>query len=237
MTFCLGIKVKKGLVAIADTRLTSGTETTIGKKYYTFSKDKRSIFMMTSGLRSVRDKALIYFKEVIESDQNEFTRLYQAANALGDQIKRVAKEDKQSLIEAGLKFNLHAIIGGQLVGDNTHNLYLIYPEGNWIEVGEGSPFQIIGNSGYGKPILRRTINHNSSMQFALKTGFLSFDSTRVSANDVDFPIDVLTYHKDSFEIKVHRYELTDMQEISRLWGDSLIDAIKNVPEDWIKESL
>lgn len=237
MTFCLGIKVKKGLVAIADTRLTSGTETTIGKKYYTFSKNKKSIFMMTSGLRSVRDKALIYFKEVLESDQNDFNRLYQVANALGDQIKKVAREDKDALIEAGLKFNLHAIIGGQLEGDETHNLYLIYPEGNWIEVGEGSPFQIIGNSGYGKPILRRTINHDSSMQFALKTGFLSFDSTRVSANDVDFPIDVLTYHKDSFEIKVHRYELTDMQEISRLWGESLVDAIKNVPEGWIKESL
>ena len=32
MTYCLGIKVKEGLLAIADTRITSGTDTTVKKK-------------------------------------------------------------------------------------------------------------------------------------------------------------------------------------------------------------
>lgn len=237
MTYCLGIKVRQGLLAIADTRLTSGSETTIGKKYYTYTKEKQSIFVMTSGLRSIRDKALVYFREVIEGEKNNFKKMYEVANALGNEIKRVAKEDKKSISESGLLFNLHAIIGGQLEGDLEPCLYLIYPEGNWIEVGEGSPFIIIGNSGYGKPILSRTITRDSSLQFALKTGFLSFDSTRVSANDVDFPIDVLIYQESSFQIKHHRYELTDLHPISEFWGEQLKNAITQVPEDWIKQSL
>jgi putative proteasome-type protease len=61
MTYCLGIKVKQGLVAIADTRITSGTDTTVKKKIFTSQKDKSSLFIMTSGLRSVRDKAILYF--------------------------------------------------------------------------------------------------------------------------------------------------------------------------------
>ncbi len=40
MTYCLGIKVKEGLVAIADTRITSGTDVTTKKKLTTVQKDK-----------------------------------------------------------------------------------------------------------------------------------------------------------------------------------------------------
>jgi putative proteasome-type protease len=237
MTYCLGIKVKQGIVAIADTRLTSGTETTTAKKYFIHESGQHSIFLMTSGLRSIRDKALTYFKEVISDDDHGFTRMYEAVNALGEQIRKVAKEDKASLAESGLEFNLHTIIGGQLEADKESKLYLLYPQGNWIEVSEGSPFFIIGNSGYGKPVLRRTLSYQSTMRFALKTGFLSFDSTRVSANDVDFPIDVIVYHNNSFEVKVHRFTEQDMRAISKLWGDLLRDSINQIPDEWMSEIL
>jgi putative proteasome-type protease len=59
MTYCLAIKVKEGLVAIADTRITSGTDTTMKKKILIEQKDQYSLFIMTSGLRSVRDKASV----------------------------------------------------------------------------------------------------------------------------------------------------------------------------------
>ena len=98
MTYCLGIKVKDGLVAIADTRITSGTDTTSKKKIYIEQKDKYSLFIMTSGLRSVRDKAILYFKELI--GQEEHNKLYKAVNAFGQQVKRVAEEDKSSLEKA-----------------------------------------------------------------------------------------------------------------------------------------
>jgi putative proteasome-type protease len=231
MTYCLGIKVKECLVAIADTRITSGTDTTVKKKITIEQKDKFSLFIMTSGLRSVRDKALLYFAELMET--KEFTKLYKAVNAFGEQVKRVAREDKDSLEKAGFKFDLNTIIGGQLSGDDEHKLFLLYPEGNWVELGQGAPYVIIGNSGHGKAILNRTLDENSSLRLSLKTGFLSFDSTRVSSNNVDFPIDVAIYKKDSFHIIEQRYEKKDLEYISTQWAEELKAALEHISEDWM----
>ncbi len=235
MTYCLGIKVKEGLVAIADTRITSGTDTTVKKKVFIEQRDGYSLFIMTSGLRSVRDKAIVYFNELAK--QYSHSKLYEAVNAFGIQVKRVAEEDRETLEKAGFKFDLHTIIGGQLKDDDEHKLFLLYPEGNWVELGQGAPFVIIGNSGHGKPILNRTLTENSSMRLALKTGFLSFDSTRVSSNNVDFPIDVILYKKGSFCISEHRYEEKDLHKISAQWAEELKTALVHISEDWMEDAF
>lgn len=237
MTYCLGIKLKAGLIAIADTRITSGTETTSAKKVYLYQKEHHCVFLMTSGLRSVRDKALTYFQEVMEENEKAFDKMYKVVNAFGAQLRKVAEEDRSYLENAGLSFNLHTIVGGQLQHDDEHKLFLLYPEGNWIEITASSPFVIIGNTGYGKPILNRTLTYESEIKEALKTGFLSFDSTRVSANDVDFPIDVVLYKPNSFHLVEHRYEKQDLQEVSRQWAEELKTALKRCPEDWMDRAL
>lgn len=233
MTYCLGIKVKEGFIGLSDTRITSGNETTQAKKVYTVNKDNHSLFIMTSGLRSVRDKAITYFKETIDEEMETCNKLYKVVNNFANQVKRVAQEDKKSLTQSGLQFNLFAIVGGQLRDDEEHKIYLLYPEGNWIEISEGSPYVIIGNNGYGKPILDRVINYNSSFRFALKAGFLSFDATRISANDVDYPIDVVYYKKDSFKITEKAFTKEDLKSISDLWDSKLSEAINELPDDWI----
>ena len=237
MTYCLAIKLKTGIVGIADTRITSGHETTRAKKVFTVNKENHSFFIMTSGLRSVRDKAITYFKEIIEEDDESFNKLYKAVNAFASQVKRAANEDKASLKEAGLSFNLNAIVGGQLQDDEAHKVYLLYPEGNWVEISEGSPFVIIGNNGYGKPILDRAVRYDSNMKFALKAGFLSFDATRISANDVDYPIDVVYYVRDSFHVVEKRFRKDELQKISKLWNTKLRDSIDSLPDDWMNEMI
>ncbi len=71
------------------------------------------------------------------------------------------------------------------------------------------------------------------MQQALKAGFLSFDSTRVSSNNVDFPIDVVLYKKNSFHLFEKRYEQKDLAEISEKWAEKLKTALDEIPETWI----
>ncbi|GGK72665.1 peptidase [Rufibacter glacialis] len=236
MTYCLGIKVKEGLVAIADTRITAGSETTEKKKIYVQQQDHHALFIMTSGLRSVRDKAVLYFKELIDSGTT-YNKLYKAVNEFGAQVKRVAREDREDLEHAGFKFNLNTIIGGQLKDDEEHKLFLLYPEGNWVELGQGAPFVVIGNSGHGRAILNRAVTEDSSMQMALKAGFLSFDSTRVSANDVDFPIDVVLYRNHSFEMVEHRYDAKDLALVSEQWAHELKCALDRLPEDWMQAAF
>jgi len=70
------------------------------------------------------------------------------------------------------------------------------------------------------------------MKHALKIGFLSFDSTRVSSNDVDYPIDVLIYEKDSFHITEHRYEKDDLDYVGKQWNALLTNSVQKLPHDW-----
>ncbi|XMO86878.1 hypothetical protein AAFN75_00950 [Algibacter sp. AS12] len=237
MTYCLGIKTKQGLVAIADTRITSGTNKSNKKKVYVEQREKHSLFIMTSGLRSVRDKAVIYFQELFNDGVLNHNKMYKAVNAFGEQVKRVAKEDSEALRKAGFKFNLNTIIGGQLADDEEHKLFLIYSEGNWVELNDDSPYVIIGNSGHGKTLLNRVLRNDSTMEYALKAGFLSFDSTRLSSNDVGFPIDVVLYKKDSFKMDENRYYEEDMKEISKQWDTNLKLVLDALPEKWIKENF
>lgn len=187
MTFCLGMNLQGGLVGIADTRVIAGNERITARKVSVFQKDRHAMFLMSAGLRSARDKALIYFEENLAHSEQPLDRLFKAVNAFAAQVRRVAKEDKAALEESGFEFNLHALIGGQLENDPEHRLYLVYPQGNWVEIGQGTPYHIIGAAGYGKPILDRTLHYQDPMRFALKVGCLAFDSTRISAVKLIFP--------------------------------------------------
>ncbi|MBV8819984.1 MAG: hypothetical protein JO022_16590, partial [Acidobacteriaceae bacterium] len=188
MTFCLGMNLEDGLVGIADTRLLAGRDATTAKKVATYHGPGFSFFIMTSGLRSLRDKVLLHFEEGFAKNTVVRERLFKVVNMFGAQVRRVADEDGRALRDAELNFNIHALIGGQMMGDSHHRLFLVYPEGNWVEIDNDTPYQIIGNSGFGKPILERSLRHADSLRYAFKLGILAFDATRLCASDVDFPI-------------------------------------------------
>lgn len=82
MTFCIGIKTKHGILGLSDTRITSGNDTTTSKKVYTVNRRNHSFFIMTSGLRSVRDKAITYFGELIEKTIQPMTNCIKLSTAL-----------------------------------------------------------------------------------------------------------------------------------------------------------
>jgi len=237
MTFCIAMKIEDGIVAIADSRITSGTEQTLARKVTVHQKPSHSLFLMTSGLRSVRDKALTYFEEKIEEEGSKFDKMYKAVNHFTEQIRIVAEEDKPALEESGLSFNLHCIIGGQLEKDDEHKLFLVYPQGNWIEVTMETPYQIIGERGYGKPIMDLGLNFHSSPITALKVGFLAFDATRRSATDVGFPIDVVHYRKDSFKIVEYQYERSELEEVCAWWKERLRQSLEELPANWTNNLL
>jgi putative proteasome-type protease len=234
MTFCLGITIKEGLIAIADTRITAGSEMYSNKKISIHEINKHCLFIMSAGLRSVRDKAITYFNHAIEQDAEAYNYMFEAATTFGTMLKKVASEDRETLEKEGYQFNLHAIIGGQMPMDKEHKLFLIFPEGNWIEINEGLKYQIIGNSNYGKPLLNRNLTYDTSLKDALKMGFLSFDATQVSTNDVDFPIDIVVYEKDSFKAKEIRLYKDDMQQISDEWNLALRKSLEKIDEGWMK---
>lgn len=237
MTFCAGLKVKDGLVGIADTRVTTSTEHIVARKLITYNNFGYSMFVMTSGLRSVRDKTITYFDEFLERNEHQYEKLYEAVNGFANQLRKVADEDKKALNESGLHFNLNSIIGGKLLKDKEPKLFLLYPQGNWVEVGKGTPYFLIGESSFGKPILDRVLRYDSTMEIALKAGFLAFDATRASAVDADFPIDIAVYKTDCNMLYEYRYSRNDLIELSTWWQNYLSQAIEELPSDCFESIL
>lgn len=66
MTFCIGIKVREGIVALADSRIVMGSAEGMKQKLSASEHPDGAIFAMTSGLRTVRDKTLTYLAEVFQ---------------------------------------------------------------------------------------------------------------------------------------------------------------------------
>src|SRR5579859_2867751 len=237
MTFCVAMKVKEGLVALADTRITSGTEPITGKKVSIHQNGNHALFVMTSGLRSARDKVLTYFNEELDNNWANYDKLYKAVNAFAEQIRKVAKEDKEMLEASGYNFNLLSIIGGQLSKDNEHKLYMVYPQGNWVEVTESTPYYAIGESSYGKPLIDRALHYDCSLELAMKMGYLAFEATRTSATDVDFPIDMVLYRRDTFHMTETRYEREDLASVTDWWKKRVRETVELCPSDWAKAAL
>lgn len=65
MTFCIGIRVKAGIVVLSDTRVVKGAEVSRKSKLSMFALDGSEAALMTSGLRSVRDKVVSRLAKVI----------------------------------------------------------------------------------------------------------------------------------------------------------------------------
>lgn len=232
MTFCVGIKVNEGIVALADTRIVRGSEQVNKQKLAEFQHAGQSLFTMTSGLRSVRDKTLTYVDEVLRTDETVRDRLYHFVNLFGDQLRRVKQEDGPSLASTNHDFNMHAIIGGKLSADESPQLFYVYPEGNWIESAFDSPYFIIGRTYYGKPILDRLLTRETSLRAAIALALLAFDATRTSVTDVDYPIDVAVLANHANGPVFQRFSEAELQATTGHWTASLRQSLEKLPMDW-----
>ena len=117
MTYCLGIRTSEGLIALADGRVTSGSQMAVARKVTMLGAAPHRFVLMTSGLRSVRDKVVAYLRrEIKQQESKTFGTMLEAVTAFAGCLRKVAEEDRKALAASDLSFNLHAILGGQLAG-------------------------------------------------------------------------------------------------------------------------
>ncbi|ALJ34699.1 peptidase [Azospirillum brasilense] len=239
MTYCLGIKTRDGLIGLSDGRITSGSQLSSARKVTMVGSGGDRFFILNSGLRSVRDKTLAYLRRDMSRRRGEtYPTMLDALSAFTACLRQVAAEDKESLEASKLAFNLHAIIGGQLAEDREPYMFLVYPEGNWIEVDERTPYLSIGATAYGKPILDRALSYNTDMQTALKIAYLSFDSTRFSSNDVGFPIDMVTFNAQERLWRQSNFDYDDLVEQRLWWNRNITELARRMPDGpWVDTLL
>ncbi|MFC4353135.1 peptidase [Fodinicurvata halophila] len=239
MTYCLGIRVAEGLVCLADGRVTSGNLVTNARKATLHGPQDHSIVVMTSGLRSLREKQLSYFDRYQQQQAPQgFASMLDAVIAYGKCLREVEAEDRSFLERSDLNFNLHSIVGGCLPGDRIPTLYLVYPEGNWIEVDNRTPYLSIGSIAYGKPILDRALTYETTLANALKLAYLSFDSTRYSSADVGYPVDMLTYSGEEACWRHAQYDYDQLSEQRQWWNREITALAARMPHGpWVEGLL
>jgi predicted proteasome-type protease len=144
MTFCVAIKSKTGVVALSDTRISSGLGVSTSKKIKTYQENGNSFFIMSSGLRSIRDKVINLFEDSLANVPCD--KLFKVANLVGNAVKQARAEDLEQLQQSKFFFDGHFIVGGQCSNDKRSTIFLVFPEGNWVEASDESPYTIIGNT-------------------------------------------------------------------------------------------
>ena len=228
MTFCIAVKSKTGVIALSDTRISSGLGVSTSKKIQIYQENGNSFFVMSSGLRSIRDKVLHLFEEELPNQTCD--KLFNVANLIGNAVKQARAEDLEQLQQSKFFFDGHFIVGGQCIKDKRSTIFLIFPEGNWVEPSDESPYTLIGNTAFGKPILRRLLHEEVTFDLAIKVAYLAFDATFKNASDVDYPLDFALYRNDTFEIQELRKTEDELKSTSIQWNQMLVNAANSLPD-------
>ncbi len=238
MTYCVGMKINRGLVFMSDTRTNAGLDNiSVFSKMRSWSKPgERVIVLLSAGNLATTQAVASLLEERMKAPADrhpsvfDAPSMFQVARLVGDTVKEVIQSSATGGQNADA-FGASFILGGQIKGGQPR-LFYIYPEGNFIESSADTPFFQIGENKYGKPILVRAYQEQMSFEEAVKLLLVSFDSTLKANLSVGLPLDMQIYEAGSFETGARRrFEATDpyYQTVSESWSAALKSALEQLP--------
>jgi len=239
MTYCVGLRMKRGLVFMSDTRTNAGVDDIAQVKKLTSWEvpGDRVITLLSAGNLATTQAVVSLLDERGKhpDDRNpsilQAPSMFQVATIIGETLREVVKTYSHDGQEAKSPFGATLILGGQIHGSDPR-LFLIYPAGNFIEASWDTPFFQIGETKYGRPILIRGYEHDMSFEDAVKLLMVSFDSTLKANLSVGLPLDLLVVGKDTFA-PTHEHRITAedpyFDTISSGWSNALRSAFQSLP--------
>lgn len=240
MTYCVGLRLDRGIVFAADTRTNAGVDNISQYRKLHFWRDpgNRVLVLMSAGNLAVTQSVISLLNEQIASAEGDqptimnVTSMYRAARLVGEAVREVRRIDGPALDASKTGFAAQFILGGQIAGE-VPRLFQIYAEGNFIEATNDTPFLQIGEHKYGKPILDRVARAEMRLGEAAKLILLSFDSTLRSNLSVGMPIDILVYERDSLDVRREKRIGQDdeyFRKLSSQWSEALRAAFAKIDE-------
>ena len=241
MTYCVGMVLDKGLVLMSDTRTNSGVDNvSVFRKMFRWEvPGERIIALMTAGNLATTQAVVSLLEErakIPDERHNsllEAPTMFQVASEIGKLLRATVADRQEANGQRGQgRFTASIIVAGQIKGMEPR-LFLIYPEGNFIEAGLDTPFFQIGETKYGRPIILRGYDREMSMEDAVKLLMVSFDSTLKANLSVGLPLDLLVIERDSFSASHERrigHDDTYFKTISTGWGNALRTAFHSLPD-------
>jgi putative proteasome-type protease len=235
MTYCIAMRLDAGLVFLSDSRTNAGVDHvgTFRKMSVFEIPGDRMMVLMTAGNLSISQSIRqIVAEHTTPAGRSIWTAssMYEAAEILGEAIRKVYQQDAASLSAFGIDFNVSMIFGGQIKGEKCR-LFQTYSAGNFIESHSENPYFQIGEAKYGKPIIDRVVTPATSLDEAAKCALISMDSTLRSNISVGLPLDLLVYEADS--LKVTRFVAIDEKNqyfnmIRNSWGRRLKQVFEEI---------
>ncbi len=240
MTYCVGLKLKRGLVFMSDTRTNAGVDdiSQVLKVHSWEVAGERAIVLLAAGNLATTQIVVSMLNERLRGADTlsqsilQATSMFQVATLIGDTLRDVIKRYSPMSNPGSSPFAATFILGGQ-VQDAEPRLFFIYPEGNFIEAGDDSPFFQSGETKYGRPMLVRALDSDMSFEAAVKLLCVSFDSTIRANAGVDLPIDLCIIPAGERRITARkRFERDDpyFTQVSREWSEALNEALSILPD-------
>ena len=233
MTYCVGIKVNEGMVFASDRRTNAGLDNFNSySKMYVHKGIDRNIIILTSGNLATSQAVFNSITKDLGDNKNgnnlnNLFNLNEIAKYIGRLNVKHSSPDgiNQETIELGSTF----IVGGH-IKDQESELYLVYPQGNFIKSSEFKPYLVIGEIKYGKPILDRVVKSDTYLGDAARCALISMDSTMKADLSVGPPIDLVVYKNNLSKI-VYQQSLEindeDYQYISKQWEKGIFEIFKS----------
>jgi putative proteasome-type protease len=241
MTYCVGMMLDRGLVLMSDTRTNSGVDNiSVFRKMFTWSNPgERIISIMTAGNLATTQAVISMLEERSKTPEErhnsllEAPTMFQVAVTIGKLLRDIVRDTQlENGQEGKSRFTASIILAGQIKGMEPR-LFMIYPEGNFIEASWDTPFFQIGETKYGRPILIRGYDRNLTFEDAVKLLMVSFDSTLKANLSVGLPLDLMVIERDGFApTHQKRVEACDayFQSVSAGWSDALRNAFHSLPD-------
>ena len=241
MTYCVGMVLDKGLVLMSDTRTNSGVDNiSVFRKMFHWSvPGERQITIMTAGNLATTQAVISQLEErnKAPSDRRpsilETPTMFQVATTVGNLLRGVIEGRQEGGMRGeGPRFTASMIVAGQ-IRDMEPRLFMVYPEGNFIEASFDTPFFQIGETKYGRPIVLRGYDRAMTFEDAVKLLMVSFDSTLKANLSVGLPLDLLVYEADTLKVDklIHIDESNPyFRMIRSTWGQRLRQVFDSIPE-------
>lgn len=233
MTYCIGLQVDSGLVFLSDSRTNAGVDhiNTFRKMTVFERPGDRVMVLLSSGNLAISQAVINELKLLENSALAEVGSMVEATRLVGDALRKVHNRDSAAFKEFGLDFVASFIFGGQ-IGHEPPKLFQVYAAGNFIETTRETPYFQVGESKYGKPIIDRVVQPDTSLQDAAKCALISMDSTIRSNLSVGMPLDLLVYEANSLKVKTHVSIGADdpyYQQLRMRWSERLRQAFNDMP--------
>ncbi len=238
MTYCVGLLLNEGMVLLSDTRTNAGFDNiaTYRKMFHFEEPGERIITILAAGSLSVTQTTIARLRDAVDDpDATPSTSVMLAPTMLkvaeiaGNALATVRREiDEKLSMAQGASATL--IVAGQRKG-GVMRMFLIYPQGNFIEATEDTPYLQIGEHKYGKPILDRVVKPTTSLADAQKAVLLSMDSTLRSNLSVGMPLDLCVIRRDECQVgALRRIESGDeaFRLMSEAWSQALRDGFTQI---------